>query len=344
MPWSRLRGEDSPRGAKRRLPELTLTTRRATAPSWTQSFSGGGISARFVTVPKGVEYDFAWAGKTHFLAFHDIRMRDGETFADDLQVTRRKDVRGTFTFIPSGCRVWGWTAPTKAENSFVALYLDPSTMSDELEARVSALNQRPEVFFSAPAMLHTAERLRGALSDPDRPVDRLYAETLCVLAAAEFCRHRDERRNVPTGPSVGSTSIARIDEYIEAHLAGEIALDDLAGLSELSRFHFLRAFTKATGQTPYQRVLRARVKRAESLLGNRDLTVGAIAKLVGFNNASRFIETFRRLTGRTPGEFGTSTARSAKARMPPAGKELRRPKPSKNDARPTPGKGRRIED
>jgi AraC family transcriptional regulator len=261
-----------------------------------------GITAQYVAIPPGVEYGFDWRGDTHFLAFHDIQMRDGETHADALPVKRVRDARNTFTFIPSGCRVWGWTAPTKTDNSFVAIYLDPRRLRAEIGARMSGAMLQPDVFFKAPALLGTIGKLRRALSEGDQ-IDQLYAESLCVLATMEFCRHRERGFAEEDSARIGKAALSRIDEYIQAHLGRPISLDDLAQLADLSRFHFLRAFKTSSGETPYQRVLRMRVERAEELLSEGRSTVAEVAKAVGFKSPSRFIATFRRARETTPRQF-----------------------------------------
>ena len=45
------------------------------------------------------------------------------------------------------------------------------------------------------------------------------------------------------------------------------------------------------------------MERAEQLRANTDLPVGQIAKIVGYQNPSRFAEIFRRNTGRSPAEY-----------------------------------------
>jgi AraC family transcriptional regulator len=77
----------------------------------------------------------------------------------------------------------------------------------------------------------------------------------------------------------------------------------------LSRFHFLRAFKRATGDTPYQHLLRRRIERAQDLLRDNRMTVTEIALAVGCKNANRLTAAFRRLTNSTPSEFRASLRR-----------------------------------
>jgi AraC-like DNA-binding protein len=67
----------------------------------------------------------------------------------------------------------------------------------------------------------------------------------------------------------------------------------------MSRFHFLRTFTRVTGVTPHQWILRARLREAAARLTSTDAPITEIALDVGFEDLSNFIRTFR-------AEFGVS--------------------------------------
>lgn len=81
------------------------------------------------------------------------------------------------------------------------------------------------------------------------------------------------------------------------------SLDELARVSMLSKFHFLRAFKEAFNQTPHQFITELRVEKAKSLLANTALEVSEIGRSVGFDTASTFSRTFRNATGVYPTRF-----------------------------------------
>ncbi len=90
-----------------------------------------------------------------------------------------------------------------------------------------------------------------------------------------------------------------MDEY--AHRP--IGLEGAAQEAGLSLFHFLRTFTKVLGVTPHQYLVRTRLRRAASLLADRDRPVTDIGYDVGFGDLSNFVRTFRRAAGVSPGRF-----------------------------------------
>jgi AraC-like DNA-binding protein len=77
----------------------------------------------------------------------------------------------------------------------------------------------------------------------------------------------------------------------------------MAGRARLGRYHFLRAFRGATGTTPHQYLVAARLRRAARLLLTTALPVTEVALEAGFGDLSNFIRTFRRAAGRSPRAF-----------------------------------------
>jgi AraC family transcriptional regulator len=97
--------------------------------------------------------------------------------------------------------------------------------------------------------------------------------------------------------------LRKVLDYIEAHLAENVSLDDLAEVSGVSRFHFTRAFGRATGVPPYAYVTRRRVEAAKRLLRETRLPLAEIAQRCGFHSPGQFSTTFRNLTSATPSGY-----------------------------------------
>jgi AraC family transcriptional regulator len=94
-----------------------------------------------------------------------------------------------------------------------------------------------------------------------------------------------------------------VEDYVRERLAEEISIETLAGLVELSPFHFSRVFKQATGMSPLQFVTRERITRAQQLIRETSRSLIDIALEVGYTSPSHFAKLFRRLTGVTPTEF-----------------------------------------
>jgi AraC family transcriptional regulator len=94
-----------------------------------------------------------------------------------------------------------------------------------------------------------------------------------------------------------------VTDYIEANLAEAVRLADMAQLVRLSPFHFARAFKQSFGVPPHRYHVGRRIARAKDMLADRDHSITAIARELGFAETSSFSSTFRRVTGTSPSDF-----------------------------------------
>ncbi len=130
-------------------------------------------------------------------------------------------------------------------------------------------------------------------------VDSAAVAMLSILLSAADARRRTSPRVAP--PT--DLRFSRVIDFIEAHLAEDLSLTDLAAVACLSPFHFTRAFKARHGMSPVRFVQRRRVERAMRLLavpGNRLIE---IAHQCGFADQAHFTTAFRRVTGMAPGAW-----------------------------------------
>jgi AraC family transcriptional regulator len=133
---------------------------------------------------------------------------------------------------------------------------------------------------------------------------RLFAETLAQQAAI-FIRRRfvsgsaDSLRGIPPQASMG---IRRVKAFMRQELSRDLPLEELARVAGLSRFHFIREFRRATGESPHRYLMNLRVLRAEKLLRTkgRTLSLAQVAADTGFFDQSHLTRHFRRTLGTTP--------------------------------------------
>ncbi len=96
--------------------------------------------------------------------------------------------------------------------------------------------------------------------------------------------------------------MARVRDYLEAHLTEEVELADLARLAGLSRSHFIRAFRRETGLTPHAYLMDRRFRAASRLL-ERGEAPGVVAAACGFFDQSHLNRVFKARMGVTPGVY-----------------------------------------
>jgi AraC-like DNA-binding protein len=94
--------------------------------------------------------------------------------------------------------------------------------------------------------------------------------------------------------------VRRAKDFIDDHPERTMRLEELARLCGLSKFQFLRAFTRATGLTPHRYIVQVRLQRAKRLLEAGD-TIAAAAAACGFADQSHLTRLFARSYGFTPG-------------------------------------------
>lgn len=148
------------------------------------------------------------------------------------------------------------------------------------------------------------EILRGLADELSAPnvYGRLYAETLTLALLIDLYRHQHAPRRVaPVKGGLAPWQLRRVEAMIHERLAEDLSLAELAGVTDLSRSYFARAFRRSTGLPPHQYQLNARVERAKHLLRRSDLTLTEIGLDCGFKEQSQFIRAFRRLVGVSPG-------------------------------------------
>jgi AraC family transcriptional regulator len=107
---------------------------------------------------------------------------------------------------------------------------------------------------------------------------------------------------VPPG-GLTRNQAARVLEYIESNLSGELALTELAGIAGLSLHHFARMFKRTIGAAPHRYVLERRVERAKAMLRTSGASLAEISFSTGFCSQSHLTNTFRRMLSATPTEY-----------------------------------------
>ncbi|MCH5340622.1 MAG: helix-turn-helix transcriptional regulator [Acetatifactor sp.] len=92
-------------------------------------------------------------------------------------------------------------------------------------------------------------------------------------------------------------------EYIDAHYMDEFTLDDIASANGFSKYHFSRLFKQYTGYSFCSYICRRRIKIAEELLEQPDLSITEIAMQSGFPSISTFNRVFRQQKNCSPSEY-----------------------------------------
>ena len=217
------------------------------------------------------------------------------TFASGGHVTSRCIPKGSIFFLPAGhaCEV--------------GLHGALDTLHIYLRANlVSVHNVTPLLVERDVVIQHLAQAVEQAVcenvSSSDlfiEPIARALADRVSAISRSS------EPWQVQTA-GLPDYELRRLNDFIEANLEGEITLAAMASACGIGTKSFVRAFAAATGKSPYQYVIAARVERAKRLIEQDQEGLAEIALRCGFSHQEHLTRAFRRLTGQTPGRYRRS--------------------------------------
>jgi AraC-like DNA-binding protein len=104
----------------------------------------------------------------------------------------------------------------------------------------------------------------------------------------------------PAPPRGRRLDLARLDRFIERHLANRLSVADLAAEACLSEAHFRHCFRQQVGLSPWQYVRRKRLDAARRLLAESRLPLYEVAALTGFASQSALSSACRDAFGQPP--------------------------------------------
>lgn len=117
-----------------------------------------------------------------------------------------------------------------------------------------------------------------------------------IIELHKYSRHVP---HITTPPKRIQEAVAFIDE----HYNNMINQEELAHMLGLSKYQFIRNFSKYMGLTPNDYLNRKKIENSLTLLLSSELSLEEIAAKVGYSSASYYIRVFRKLIGQTPATF-----------------------------------------
>jgi AraC-like DNA-binding protein len=152
-------------------------------------------------------------------------------------------------------------------------------------------------------MFGLAQALAAALEQPGDGT-AMFADCIALAFFAHIVRAYGSistGRNVRGG--LAPWQLRRARDFINANLAGDPSISDIASECGLSASYFVRAFKQATGLPPHRWLIKQRVERAKELLQGSSQELFDIAQLCGFVDQSHFTRVFSKSEGYSPGRW-----------------------------------------
>ena len=175
---------------------------------------------------------------------------------------------------------------------------------DRLPEEYRSLLTAPVLGFRHDALTRGLAELQKELSIQDN-VFPLMADGWMLQALAHMVRVTNARDPVGASQSGGLApwQLRRAMDFMRADLSGNISLEQLASVCDLSVNYFARAFKKRTGVPPHQWLVEMRLEKTKDLLLDTKMPLAEVAVACGFADQSHLTKTFARATGNTPGAW-----------------------------------------
>ncbi len=128
-------------------------------------------------------------------------------------------------------------------------------------------------------------------------------ETVCqnLLEVLLVCMLRHDNLSVvQSGKTVLNRECTQIKNYLDSNYSENITLDTLADITHMNKYYMAHAFTKYTGLSPINYLLKRRIQEGKNLLESTTHSIAQISEMLGFSSQSYFSQAFKKATGKTP--------------------------------------------
>ncbi len=198
---------------------------------------------------------------------------------------------------PAGAAAsWHKDSPSR----HLTIYFHADALRDN-DADASAFPLAQPIFnASLPGTRKLVDQLAAELDHPS-VLSAESADSLARLLLVGLARHLG-RAATQTYP-IARNVLARLREYVMAHLTERILVADLAMQAGLTSNRFAVSFREQTGQSPHQFVLALRLEHASELLRHSSLRVADVAYACGFANQQHLTNKMRQHLHTTPSRY-----------------------------------------
>lgn len=198
-----------------------------------------------------------------------------------------------------GVRTWG----ASADGSTVMLigaYERVGELSRPLLSALPPLVTLPSDEWDSPLVPFLADEITRDSPGQRAVLDRLLDVVLISALRTWFTRQRDD---APAWyRAQGDPTVGKALQLIHHHPAQPWTVASLAEQVGASRAAFARRFTELVGEPPMAYLTSWRLAMAADLLCRPDMTIGAVARQVGYGTAFALSSAFKRERGLSPQE------------------------------------------
>lgn len=135
-----------------------------------------------------------------------------------------------------------------------------------------------------------------------------YVESLLKILLIELLR-RAQKQLPESAPQLPATRHAehqivdQLVQFVSANASRRLSLQELADAAHISLPYMHRLFQTHLDLAPGQYIAKIRMEEAKTLLRGGSLSMGAVAREMGFSSQQHFSRQFRSVCGMTPSEY-----------------------------------------
>lgn len=115
--------------------------------------------------------------------------------------------------------------------------------------------------------------------------------------------HFTNIENESSGSISTSEKIMETCNYISDNCEQELSLESVSDFAGFSQYYFSRVFKQTTGYNFVEYLILQRVKRAQTLLADSDMSITEISYQAGFKSISTFNRVFKQYRGCSPSKY-----------------------------------------
>lgn len=145
--------------------------------------------------------------------------------------------------------------------------------------------------------------LLETVGEKAKEVFKSYMKVRSVEAWENFTQDCEKLLLTTRGIAAGQPIAEKIASYIRGHYESGISVGQVAEQFEITPNYLSTLFKNEMGVSFVQYLTEIRMVKAKELLACKEMTIGAVAEKLGYQNAAYFTKVFRENTGLYPTEF-----------------------------------------
>lgn len=206
---------------------------------------------------------------------------------------------------PAGVKSgWRWHEKSKV----IVITLDPSAFElfalNQIGVLLGSQQLRDIPVFLDTEITQSAENLYHAIAEKSLGYEVMFeslARVFLVKLIQKYAiREQEELLEIN---KLSANRYKKVLQFVKAHFAEPITVNDLAEKAAMSPQHFSKVFKETIGRGPIQYIQEHRVEESKRLLSQSNLSLVEVAERCGFSDQAHFSRLFKKYTAQTPKRY-----------------------------------------